>query len=102
MQLHAFRVGALERRVEVSPFERDIAGDLQHTADADDNRRPARTVHCSVPRHTPAAPSKTPRLVYFPIPRTTCSELSRACAIVQIFSVHDGSDWLTVANVSTI
>ena len=24
------------------------------------------------------------------------------CAIVQIFSVHDGSDWLTVANVSTI
>jgi hypothetical protein len=71
-------------------------------ADADDNRRPARTVHCSVPRHTPAAPSKTPRLVYLPIPTTTCSELSRACAIVQIISVQDGSDWLTVAKVSKI
>ena len=53
-------------------------------------------------RHTPAAPSKTPLLVYLPMPRTSCSELSRAWAVVQIFSVQDGSDWLTVANVSTI
>ncbi|WP_232078872.1 hypothetical protein [Mycobacterium florentinum] len=69
---------------------------------SEDSRRPPRTVHCSVPRHTPAAPSKTPLFVYFPTPSATCSELSRACAVLQIFSVQDGSDWLTVAKVSTI
>src|ERR1700677_3220396 len=47
-------------------------------AASEDSRRPPRTVHCSVARHTPAAPSKTPLLVYLPMPRTTCRELSRA------------------------
>ena len=61
-----------------------------------------RTVHCSVPRDTPPEPSNTPRLMYFPIPNTTCREPSRAWAITHTFSVHDRSEWATVPKVSII
>jgi hypothetical protein len=50
----------------------------------------------------PAQASRTPRLVYFPMPNASCSDPSRAAAIAQTFSVHDLSVWPTVAKVSTI
>src|SRR5689334_12151342 len=36
------------------------------------------------------------------MPNASCSEPSRAHAIAQTFSVHERSDWATVANVSVI
>ena len=64
--------------------------------------RLARTVHCSVPRDTPAYASITPRFGYLPSPKPSEIEPSLAAAIAQIFSVQDRSDCETVANVSTI
>src|SRR5215218_7101459 len=68
---------------------------------SDPRRREPRTVHWSVPRHTPPAASNTPRFVYFPRPNTTWSDASRAWAIIHTFSVHEGSGLPTLAKVST-
>ncbi len=65
-------------------------------------RRLDRTVTCSTPREIPAYASITLRLVYLPSPKPSWRLPSRAAAIAQTFSVHDGSLELTDANVSGI
>ena len=69
-QLHVEGDGGVLRRIEAHPNRPQRFDDP--VVDGPDvgargirrQSTPARTVHCSVPRHTPQAPSKTPRLVY--------------------------------------
>ena len=61
-----------------------------------------RTVHCSTPRLTPAYASSTPRFGYLPMPNASWKAPSLGAAIAQTFSVHDRSDWATVAKVWVI
>ena len=65
-------------------------------------RRLDRTVHCSTPRLTPAYASSTPRFGYLPMPKASWKAPSLGAAIAQTFSVHDRSDWATVAKVWVI
>ena len=60
-----------------------------------------RTVHCSTPRLTPAC-SSTPRFGYLPMPKASWKAPSRGVAMARTFSVHDRSDWATVAKVCGI
>ena len=81
---------------------RSASGPTAAVSPSAPSSRLARTVHCSVPRDTPAYASITPRFGYLPSPNPSESEPSPAPAIAQIFSVQDRSDCETVANVSTI